>query len=449
MNSELSASQLAYNFTALVPQTLKIPHPMSSASGGHTSHSYMSNQRSHSNHTRGPIPRLLSFLANSVVGRCIFPTAPRSSAPTEVDGPAEDSVMGEHSVCIQEEQGDRRCIAVSVTIAYRSSTVGRVTVAIDILPDEVLLEIFRFYQVGGSSFPPHRAQKRHALLHVCRRWRAIVFASPGGLHLRVLCTARTQVKEMLDAWPTVPIEIWGSFFIFFTPPSSGDDRADNIIAALQHNDRVCKIELEGYPEPLERIAAAAATKGPFPGLTHLRIDSPPLIPLVIPEAFLGGSAPRLRSCIIVGHVKFWGLWKLLSTSNHLVILLLNEIPPTTCISPEAMVTLLSGMPKLEELFLLFWWYLGGQTNQHPPIQTHVVLPALTRFWFHGYSDYIEDLCSRINAPLLDNFSFSFFYEPYHTPQIRDFLNRSTKLPEAHDQWPVTPESLEYYHKRLW
>ncbi len=183
-----------------------------------------------------------------------------------------------------------------------------------------------------------------------------MFASPGGLDLRVLCTARTQVKEMLDAWPTVPMEIWGSFFIFFTPLLSGDDRADNIIAALQHNDRVCKIELEGYPNPpLERIAAAAATKGSFPGLSHLRIDSSPwtLIPLVIPEAFLGGSAPRLRSCIIVGYVTFRGLSKLLSTSNHLVILLLNGIPPSTCIPPKTMVTLLSGLPKLEELFLLF------------------------------------------------------------------------------------------------
>ena len=100
-DSELSASQLAYNFTVLVLQTLKIPHPMSSESGGHTSHDYISNQRSHSSHTRSPIPRLLSFLANNVVGRCIiFPTAPRSSAPTEVDGLAED-VMGEHSVCVQ------------------------------------------------------------------------------------------------------------------------------------------------------------------------------------------------------------------------------------------------------------------------------------------------------------------------------------------------------------
>jgi len=167
---------------------------------------------------------------------------------------------------------------------------------------------------------------------------------------------------------------------------------------------------------------------------------------VIPEAFLGGSAPRLRSCIIVGDVNFGGLSKLLSTANHLVILLLNGIPPSTCISPKAMVTLLSGMPELEQLFLLYWRYLG-QTNLPPPIRTHVVLPALSRFWFHGEREYLEDLCSRIDAPLLDDFSFSFFYD--HTPPILDFLNRSTKFPEAHNHWPVNPQSLEYYHKRLW
>jgi len=306
-------------------------------------------------------------------------------------------------------------------------------VTIDILPDDVLLQIFRFYQVVGPEVPSYQAQKWRTLVHVCRRWRSIIFASPRHLDLRLVCTAKTQVKEMLDIWPILPIEVWGFGYAL---GASREEGADNIIAALKHNDRVWKIELECFRGSLlERIAMM--TKGPFPALTHLRLAAWDEMPPVIPEAFLGGSAPHLRSCSLQG-VTFPGIWRLLLTANHLAILLLWRIPHSTLISPEAMVMCLSTMPNLEQLWLqLQSPSRPDQASRRPPLMP-VVLPAVTRLRFHGDSEYLEDLCSRIDTPLLDDFQFTLFNVPSDTPQIQHFINR-TEMSKTPNQRP-----LEYF-----
>ena len=369
-------------------------------------------------------------------------TASESSGPTEFDGLSEGSMMGEHAVRVQEEaeepgeeQGEYRCLAVFITTAYRLNIVGRVTVTIDILSDDVLLQVFRFYQFGRPEISPHPSRhtwKWLTLVHVCQRWRAIVSASPRSLDLRLLCTAKTRVKEMLDVWPIVPIQIDGDGAQATLLECGG---ADNIIAALEHHDRVCYINLNRFRTSLSDRVTAAMQK-PFPALTDLHIQSWDMqrVPM-IPEAFLGGSVPRLRLCII-GGVRFPGIWKLLSTANHLVILHLKAIPHSTYISPEGMATLLSGMPNLEQLYLRLLKNLC-RASRHPPPSTwkHVVLPALTRFLFFGDSEYIEDLCSRIDTPLLGDFLISFYDRRDDGPQILDFLNR-TKLRKAHDQGPM-------------
>ena len=69
-------------------------------------------------------------------------------------------------------------------------------VTIDILSDDVLLQIFRFYQVVGPNIFSYRAQKWRTLVHVCRSWRGIVFASPYHLDLQLVCTARTRQGDV-------------------------------------------------------------------------------------------------------------------------------------------------------------------------------------------------------------------------------------------------------------
>ncbi len=287
---------------------------------------------------------------------------------------------------------------------------------IDALPDDVLLEIFDFYVDQARR---HVEQWR-ILVRVCRKWRIIVFGSPCRLKLQLLCDARTPVRKMLGIWPPFPIVIrsWS--------PRSGED---NIIAALEHNDRVCKIELEGVPSSLLEIFLAARQQ-PFPVLTHLKIwlnihDEAP----IIPNSFLGGSAPRLQYLEFRG-IPFQGLPKLLFSTTDLVTLILLDIPHSGYFPPEAMVIALSALTRLDSFHLEFRsprsYPDGGRRRPPPP--TRSVLPAVTCFNFNGVSEYLEDLLARIDAPHLDDLNISLFHQLiFDMPQLTQFISRTPNL----------------------
>ena len=170
------------------------------------------------------------------------------------------------------------------------------------LPDVALLEIFDFY------VDEERIEAWHTLVHVCRKWRNVVFGSPRRLNLRLYCTARTPVRETLDVWPLLPIVIW-----VYGHETWG---VDNIIAALEHNDRICELDLFDIPSSqLEKVLAAM--QQPFPALTRLRLQSRDETAPVVPASFLGGSAPRLQT-LILDRIPFPGLPKLLLSATHLV-----------------------------------------------------------------------------------------------------------------------------------
>ena len=296
---------------------------------------------------------------------------------------------------------------------------------IDILPDEALLEIFSFYLAEASK----RIEPWLPLVHVCRRWRSIIFASPRRLNVGVFYTHRTQVKVMLDTWPNLPIHI--SAHLYKTWRWLG---GNNVIAALEHTDRICQIQLSGPGSQLEGILLAM--QKPFPALTSLDIlcsDNNDLEAMAgLPQAFLGGSAQHLRSCKL-WEVEFPGIWKLLSTANHLVTLILWDIPHSMYASPEEMATYLSTMPNLESLSISFRspqsihnWH--DQPNRlHSPL-TRVVLPSLTKFEFQVVSEYMEDFVSRIDVPLLDSVDITFFDQPiFHTSRLHDFLAHFEKF----------------------
>jgi hypothetical protein len=211
-----------------------------------------------------------------------------------------------------------------VYFAYHPATiadwcdVGRVT--IDMLPDVALLEIFDYYVNQAREKEERQGhwseiQAWHTLVHVCQKWRIIVLASPRRLYLRLLCTDTTPVKETLAVWPPLPILIG---------PYGRPTQVDNIIAALEHNDRVYRIYLWGVSNSqLDEVLAAM--QQPFPALTNLwiwsadrnedgELEDGDEAPPVAPESFLGGSAPRLQH-LSLGGVPFPGLPKLLSATN--------------------------------------------------------------------------------------------------------------------------------------
>jgi len=291
--------------------------------------------------------------------------------------------------------------------------------------------MFEFYVDAGYSTEP---EEWTTLVHVCRRWRYIVFASPRRLNLQLLVKAKTPVRKMPDIWPALPIVI--------SPEIGKADSlveiADNVVAALEHPDRVCHVALNSISfrsSELERVLATM--QNPFPVLRCLRLCwlselpwelpsswSPDETAAVIPDSFLGGSAPLLR-ILMLSNVVFPALPKLLLSPNNLVMLHLWDIPNAGYISPEAMATCLSSLTRLESFYLEFFSPRSrpSRANRRPPQMTHTVLPALTKFRFRGVSEYLEDLVVQIDAPQLQAVNIQFFNQLIvNISQLHNFIN---------------------------
>jgi hypothetical protein len=97
---------------------------------------------------------------------------------------------------------------------------------IEVLPEELILEIFYFYKLAcrrSYGGPKEWEWEWHKLAHVCRKWRTVVFASQRRLDLRLLCTTKTSIQQTLDLWPAFPIIVKHTWSL---------DGWDNTIAAL-------------------------------------------------------------------------------------------------------------------------------------------------------------------------------------------------------------------------
>ncbi len=173
-----------------------------------------------------------------------------------------------------------------------------------VLPDDVLLEIFDFYVMHLEYAGKKGTEEWQSLVHVCRRWRSLVLGSPRRLNLELYCTPNTPTRDTLDVWPALPLIVRGDYGL-----RSG---TDNIIAALGQSNRVCQVILWGITKrQLEEVLASMQV--PFPELTDLQLLSydETLSAILVPDSFLGGSAPRLRVFGLRG-IPFPGLPKLLS-----------------------------------------------------------------------------------------------------------------------------------------
>jgi hypothetical protein len=299
-------------------------------------------------------------------------------------------------------------------------------VAFETLSDDVLLEIFDLFLDEDEDFDPwyssgkegdkrHLYNAWHTLVHVCRRWRYVVFASPRRLNLRLHCSRR-RIREMLDVWPAaLPIVIWDI--------SDFTSDEDNIIAALEHRDRVCEIKL-GYLTRLENFMPLM--QEPFPALTKLQIGSYSFasdeLP-VFPDSFLGGSAPHLRS-LYLESISFPALPNVLLSASNLIYLFLHGIP-SGYISSE-MVTALSALTKLEDMRLIFRYpdpdSDSDLEDRAPPLLTRSVLPALKGLELRGDGEYLDDFVARIDVPSIKYLKIHFANRPF-------FLNDFFHLPQ--------------------
>ena len=319
---------------------------------------------------------------------------------------------------VEERPGEYEQVCLLEMIAELGTTTGQCQeVTIGTLPEKVLLVVFNFYldQAQGED-------RWHPLVHVCRTWRSVVYSSPHRLNLQLLCTQNKSVRKTLDVWPTLPIVISGR-----SNPSSYVHGVDNIIAALEHPDRVRHISLREVPIPaLESLTTVMCES--FPELTYLELlphDTKVSVP-VLPDTFLGGSVPHLQT-LWLDFIPLGGLRKLLLSASDLVDLRLLHIPHSGYISPETMVTCLSAMTRLETLNLGFHSPRShpDRASRRPAPLTRAVLPALTHLWFQGVSEYLDDLVAQINTPLLRTLEIVFFHQlVFNILHLPEFISRA-------------------------
>ena len=289
------------------------------------------------------------------------------------------------------------------------------------LPDVALLKIFDFFLAEDS-------EEWYTLVHVCQNWRNIVFGSTRRLNLKLCCTAGTPARKMLDIWPPLPIVV----------ESDGHEKwgVDNIVAALEQNDRIIGINFWTFgctfsSSEMEEILAVM--QQPFPALKDLRfrIEADETAPFDF-ASFLGGFSPCLEE-LFLNRITSPGLPKLLLSATNLARLHLSEISDSGYISPEAMVTCLSTLTRLDKLNVHFGSYRSRPGRRRPPPQTRILLPVLSTVYFDGACEYLEDFLAQIDTPLLKYLRITFFREQvFDTPHLNQFITRTPNF-RAHDE----------------
>jgi len=224
---------------------------------------------------------------------------------------------------------------------------------------------------------------------------------PRRLDLHLLCRASTPVRETLDVWPLLPIIV---------RKSGRQRRGDNIVAALECNDRISQLGLNFPRSQFEEVLAAM--QEPFPALECIRITvkNAARPPGLSSGPFLGGSAPRLKEIKLDGVAfPFPTIRQVLSSAaDNLVELCLSNIPNVGYFSPDALASSLSTLLQLKQLNIDFHSPSSRPPSKTCPPPQRVILPSLSILNFHGASEYLEEFVARINLPALYRITIRLF-----------------------------------------
>ena len=311
-----------------------------------------------------------------------------------------------------------KSLGISLTFSYRPGTILR-------LPDDMLLKIFRYYvDASPRSWP--------RLVHICRKWRRIVFTSQQALHLRLSCSSGKPVSKALDFWPPLPIVIEYGGSLALDPLSPVDEL--NIIAALKRSDRVSLISLTVTTSLLDKLYAV---ERPFMELEDLVLLSQDSVPLTLPSSFRWGS--RLRRLHLT-RITFPAHLPLLYSSRNLVDLKLHEALNPWYFPIEELTDALSRMAQLQSLSLQFP-STSDYVSLPPPPDRRVVLPALTRLDFQGIAEYLERLVHRLDTPRLENIQVTFLDIWFHDlSRLGEFIDRIGMHQSHHQAYILSSES---------
>lgn len=304
--------------------------------------------------------------------------------------------------------------------------------SIHLLDDDSLLNIFYLYRpalldeaedndtriLQGGEWD--RERWWYNVAHVCGRWRYLILGSTSYLRLRLVCTHRTPLVDMLAHSPPLPLII-----DLIDQDHDIAAKDDGIMLALRHRDRVCRIRLRMPVPDLQRFIMAL--DGRFPMLEYLYIL--PLLnydmSLVFPKSF---QAPYLRHLVLERFTSAMGS-PLLTNAMDLVTLSL-QFERSFYLGPNNLLQLLSLMPQLETLRIIFYPiipHLGRPLLDSPSI-TPITLPSLRWFAFRGASAYLEELLPQMTTPILEKLQIFFLNEPtFSVPPLLELMSTSENL----------------------
>ena len=93
-----------------------------------------------------------------------------------------------------------------------------------------------------------------------------------------------------------------------------------------------------------------------------------------------------------------------------------------------MVTGLAAATRLEDLLIMFHGPVSFPHQSLVTPLTRAILPALTRFQFEGYYNYLEDLMAQLDSPRLKSIIVLYFnnqvIEVIVSSQLAQFLDRT-------------------------
>jgi hypothetical protein len=265
-----------------------------------------------------------------------------------------------------------------------------------------------------------------------------------------LCTSGTPVADMLTHSPPLPLTI--SYPAISHKATAKDE--EGILLALQHRDRVRHIRLALPASSLQKVITVMDE--PFPILERMHIESETDddddAGLALPKTF---QAPLIRHFRLDTVALPIGS-PLLMTTAGLVTLELANIPSSAYFPPSYLLARLPLMPQLVKLSIEFRSPIPSRNIESQlsstSLMTDITLPNLSKFWFRGWSTYLEGLLARIRAPLLSIFAIEFFNQlTFAIPHLSQFMRtsqnfdlRAIRLNFCSDRFIMKMANLEPY-----
>ncbi|KAG9225763.1 hypothetical protein CCMSSC00406_0007773 [Pleurotus cornucopiae] len=255
------------------------------------------------------------------------------------------------------------------------------------LPPEVLSTILESLAL---STPPRSTYRQQAYSHifpatqVCRLWRQVALSSPRIWGCINGFASHRIVELFLERARSAPLYLWS--------PGYPDEK--NVLAVLNHLERLKKIILKAQPNWVKRIVSE-----PTPQLEILSLETTSFA-TIDPFAFCADAFPSLQHLSLTGYV-FKGNMTSLNNLRSLLIKPSDHSPrqysKLNHADPVNFFATLNDLPFLSSLTLID--ALAPLNGSIPPLS--VILPSLTHLFIQDDDISNLGMMSCITAPFIE------------------------------------------------